>query len=199
MTTIITRLYPNTAAAQAVVNALLESGHDQSTIDVIARDGVSDVMDRMRHARVGPAAAAAYADHIGTGRALLVVRAGFNPVGAARNAVKVTAKYPSIDVGLHDENEYIREDPDPAKRNSVLRGHPLFMSNPHRPSIHGHMLGSNPILPPREKRSAIAGGAFMSGKVWPMRLVSQTAKEGTSAIRGGGLLLTTLIGSNRRD
>jgi hypothetical protein len=197
MTTIITRLYPNTAAAQAVVNALLESGHDQDTIDVIARDGASNAMDRMRHARVGAAAAAAYADHIGTGRALLVVRAGFNPIGAARNAMKITAKYPSIDVGLHDENEYIREDPDPSMRNSVMRGHPLFMTNPHRPAFHGHILGSNPILPPREKRSAIAGGAFMSTKFWPMRLVSETAKEGTSAIRGGGLLLTTQIDSSK--
>jgi hypothetical protein len=197
MTTIITRLYQNTAAAQAVVNALLESGHDQDSIDVIARDGASDVMDRMRQARVSPTAAAAYADHIGTGRALLVVRADFNPVGAARNAMKVTARFPSIDVGLHDENEYIREQPNPEMHNSVLRGHPLFMSNPYRPRFHGHILGSNPILPPREGRSAIAGGGFMSTKFWPMRLVSENAKEGTSAIPGGGLLVTTQIDSSK--
>jgi hypothetical protein len=196
MTTIITRLYPDAATVQAVVTALLGYGHDQDTIDVIVRDGASDLMDRMRAARVSPDAAATYTKHmVGNNNALLVVRAGFNPVGAARNAMKVTGKFQSLDVGLDDENQYVREDADMARSSSVLAGNPLVMSNPHRTPSHAHILGSNPISAPRERRSAIAGGAYMSTKFWPMRLVSANAKEGTSAIRGGKLMLTSLIRS----
>ncbi len=199
MTTIITRLYPNSAAAQAVAAALLQEGHSEDTIDVIAHDGASDLIDRLRAARVGPHNAAAYAPHIANGNALLVVRAGFNPVGAARNAMKITARHPSIDLGLADQDEDVREDPDPAQHSSVLTDHPLFMSNPHRERFHGHILGNNLVTAPREKRFAIAGGAFMSSRFWPMRLVSETAKEGTSDISGGALLLTTQIDSSKRD
>lgn len=200
MTTIITRLYPDAVTAQAVVAALLGYGHDQDTIDVIVKDGASDLMDRMRTSRVGPDAAATYTKHmVGNNNALLVVRAGYNPVGAARNAIKVAARYGSVDVGLDDENQYVREDADTSRNLSLMAGHPLLMSNPHQTPSHGHIMGNNPISAPREGRSAMAGGGFMSRYFWPMRLVSANAKEGTSAIRGGALFLTGLIGSARQD
>ena len=196
MTTIITRLYADAATANAVVSALLTEGHSQSTIDVILRDGGTDLEGRMRMARISPDAAAAYAKQMkGSGKALLVVRAGFNPVGAARNALKVTARYPSLGAGLADEDQYVREDVDGSMRSSVMRGGPLMMSNPFRPAMHGHIMGNNLISAPRTKRSAMAGGGFMSGMFWPMRLVSSPAKTGTSAIRGGKLYLTSLLKS----
>ena len=200
MTTIITRLYPDAASAQAVVAALIGQGHDQDTIDVIVRDGATDLTDRMRAARVGPSATAAYANHMsGNGKALLVVRAGFNPVGAARNAMKVAARFPSLDAGIANENQYLREDASAASTSSIMKSHPLLMSNPHRTGMHGHIMGNNPISAPREKRSASAGGAFMSTKFWPMRLVSANAKKGNSVIHGGALFLTKMISSARRD
>jgi hypothetical protein len=121
------------------------------------------------------------------GQALVVVRAPFAPMGAARNAMKVVDRTGSIKVGLATENEYIREQPDIVRAGSILEGHPLVMSNPHRNPPHGHILGANPISAPRTRRSAIAGGRHMSRMFWPMRLVSASAKEGTSAIRGGWL------------
>jgi hypothetical protein len=196
MTTIITRLYPDAATAQGVVADLLNAGHDLSTIDVIVRNGAADLAERLQSARVSPEAAAAYTRQmVGSTKALLVVRAGFNPLGAARNAIKVTARYPSLGVGLADENQYVREDGDYAAGNSVMKDHPLWMSNKLRPTSHAHILGSDPIIHSKTGTSAIRGGAFMSTKFWPMRLVSAQAKTGTSAIRGGKLFLTTLIGS----
>jgi hypothetical protein len=185
MTTIITRLYADVATARGVAHALTAQGHAAETIDVIARDGAGDMADRMRAARVSPATAAAYAGAMGAGQALVVVRAPFAPMGAARNAMKVMDRTGSIKVGLATENEYIREEPDLVRAGSILADHPLVMSNPHRSLPHGHILGSNPISAPRERRSAIAGGRHMSRMFWPMRLVSAHAKEGTSAIRGG--------------
>jgi hypothetical protein len=187
MTTIITRLYPDTATARAVANALVASGHAVDTIDVIARDGAADMASRLQAARVSPDAAARYAPALQTGATLLVVRAPFSPMGTARHAMKVVDRTPSVKVGVTDENEYIREQPAIRHRDSLLRGNPLVMTNPHRKLSHGHILGNNPISAPRTRRSAIAGGKYMSRLFWPMRLVSAHAKEGTSAIRGGWL------------
>ena len=67
----------------------------------------------------------------------------------------------------------------------ILSGTTFFMSNPHRTVRHGHVLGSNPILPSKPRTSAIRGGAYMSTKFWPGKLLS-APKERRSAIRGGG-------------
>jgi hypothetical protein len=187
MTTIITRLYADMATARGVANALVAQGHGPDTIDVIARDGAGDVTDRMRDARVSAAATAAYAPGVSGGNALLVMRAPFAPMGAARNAMKTVDRTPSIKVGLATENDYVREQPVVMREGLVMTSHPLLMTNPHRSMSHGHILGSNPLRPHRTGRSAIAGGKHMSRMFWPMRLVSAQAKEGTSAIRGGWL------------
>jgi len=185
MTTIITRLYPDVTAAQAVVAALTGSGHSASTIDVITREGPASAADRMRAARVPSASAAAYAPAVAEGRALLVVRAPFAPVGTARHAIKTVNRYPALSVGLEDEDVYIREDPKVQTSGKILSGTTFFMSNPHRTVRHGHVLGSNPILPSKPRTSAIRGGAYMSTKFWPGKMLS-APKERRSAIRGGG-------------
>ena len=185
MTTIITRLYPDVTAAQAVVAALTGSGHSPATIDVITRDGPAAATDRMRAARVPSASAAAYAPAIAEGRALLVVNAPFAPMGTARHAIKTVNRYPALSVGLANEDVYIREDPKVETSGKILSGKTFFMSNPYRTPSHRHVMGSNPILPSKPRTSAIRGGAYMSTKFWPGKLLS-APKERSSAIRGGG-------------
>jgi hypothetical protein len=199
MTTIITRLYPDMATATSVSSALHSSGHDPSTIDVITRSGDGPASDRMRQARVPAASAAAYAQRIEKGAALLVVRAPFAPIGTARHAIKVVNRTPAVDVGLEDEDVYIREQPTIARSGSVMSGTTFFMSNPHRNLSHGHILGQNPISPSKPRTSAITGGAYMSKMFWPMKLVS-TGRQASSAIHGGYLFssmfgIPTLIGN----
>lgn len=186
MTTIITRLYPDLATAQGVVAALLASGHEASTIDVITKGGDGAPEQRMLAARVPKASAAAYAPGIGKGAALLVVQAPFAPIGTARHAMKVVNRTPAINVGIANENHYIREEPKVETRGSVQHGTVFYMSNPYRSLGHGHILGSNPILPPKERTSAIRGGAYMSKMFWPMKLVT-TGRQANSAIPGGFL------------
>lgn len=185
MTTIITRLYPDLATAKGVVAGLVANGHAASTIDIITKgDGSAEA--RMGAARVPRASAAAYAPGIAKGAALVVVQAPFAPIGAARDAIKVVNRTPAIDVGVADEDFYIREQPKVELSGKVQHGTVFYMSNPHRRLGHGHILGSNPILPAKERTSAIRGGAYMSKMFWPMKLVS-TGRQASSAISGGFL------------
>lgn len=192
MTTIITRLYGDLTTAQGVAAALMAAGHDAATIDVISRDGAGSAEARMLGARVPKASAAAYAPGVDKGAALLVVRAPFAPMGTARHAVRVVNRTPAIDVGLPDEDVYIREQPKLELEGKVLPGTVFYMSNPHRRAGHGHILGANPILPAKPRTSAIRGGAYMSTKFWPMKLLSPQKERG-SAIRGG-MLISSIFG-----
>lgn len=187
MTTIITRLYPDVTAAQAVVAALTGSGHNPATIEVITRDGPAAATDRMRAARVPSSSAAAYTPAIAEGRALLVVNAPFAPMGTARHAIKTVNRFPALSVGLADEDVYIREDPKVETSGKILSGKTFFMSNPYRSASHGHIFGSNPISPSKPRTSAIRGGAYMSTKFWPGKLLS-APKPRDSVIRDGWLV-----------
>lgn len=197
MTTIITRLYADQAAARAVVNTLLQKGQDEDTIEVITRDSLGGAEAAMRAARVPAASAAAYARAMTGREALLVVTAPFNPVGTAREAIRVVNKSPAIRVGLADEDVYLREAARSEFSRNLLPGNTLIMSNPHSRPSHGHILGRNPVSASKTRTSAIRGGAYMSRYFWPMKLVS-ASKEKTSAIRGTWLFssmfgLPTLI------
>ena len=187
MTTIITRLYKDLATAQGVASDLTSAGHLAGNIAVISRDGAGTDEARMLEARVPKASVAAYAPGIAKGAALLIVRAPFAPIGTARHAIRVVNRTAAIDVGLEDEDVYIRESPKVETEGKILHGTVFYMSNPHRRAGHGHILGANPIRPARPRNSAIAGGGYMSTKFWPMKLLS-AHKEGTSAIRGGTLI-----------
>ncbi|MCU0903822.1 MAG: hypothetical protein MUE83_08095 [Tabrizicola sp.] len=186
MTTIITRLYPDLATARSVAAMLEDRGHDAANIDIITKDGDGTVEARMKAARVLAASAAAYAPGLAKGRALLVMRAPFAPIGTARDAIRAVNRTGALDVGLADEDVYLREQPQVEISGKVQRGTVFYMSNPHRRHGHGHILGSNPLLPSKEKTSAIRGGAHMSKMFWPMKLVS-TGRQANSAISGGFL------------
>ena len=68
MTTIITRLYADAAAAQTVVAALLAEGPSSATHQVITKDGAGSAAERMHAARIGATAARAYAGPVAEGR-----------------------------------------------------------------------------------------------------------------------------------
>jgi hypothetical protein len=113
-------------------------------------------------------------------------------MGTALHAIRTVNRTPSLKVGLDDEDIYIREEPRIAMQGRVLSGKVFFMSNPFRSTNHGHILGSNPILPSKPRTSAIAGGAYMSKMFWPMKLVT-TGRQAHSAI-SGGFLFSSIFG-----
>jgi hypothetical protein len=192
MTTIITRLYADAGKARAAAQDLMGRGHSDDYIGIITRDGDGSVADRMHAWRVNKGSAAAYGPHVANGAALLVVQAPFNPIGAARDVMRALKKHPSLDAGVANEDEYIREQMSVETSGKVLQGTVFYMSNPHRSNFHSHILGSNPIISGKTKTSAISGGAYMSTKFWPMKLIS-APKERRSAI-SGGFLFSSLFG-----
>jgi hypothetical protein len=125
MTTVITRLYESVDMARDVAATLRAEGFPDATLDVIT---TADA-DRMEAARVDRRAAERYASAMAQGHALLVCRAPFTPFGAAARAQMVANATPSVDVGVANENVYIREVADLGRHEaSVLAHHPLMMT-----------------------------------------------------------------------
>jgi hypothetical protein len=186
MTTIITRLFADAAAAKAAVDDLLSRDHDPRTINVISGSAGDSAVDRIRAARVGAAAAAIYAGHVEQGRALVVVAAPFNPVGTARDAMRALSRHPAMNVGVADENVYMREQPRVDISGKVDSRHTLWMTRPGSIGAGGPIFGMA-ASGRKPGTSAIRGGAYMSTKFWPMRLVT-APKQGRSASSGGGLM-----------
>jgi hypothetical protein len=119
MTTIITRLYKDDSAVNAVVSSLSEAGFPEKTYSTIGGGG--DAAAAMADAQVGEEAAAAYAPLIGQGNKLVVVRAPFAPFGAAKAAMKIVDSQPTVDAGLENENVFVSEEMAETSFPSILR------------------------------------------------------------------------------
>lgn len=210
MTTVVSRLYANKLAADEVVSVLRAQGYPQGIIDVIS-DGDGDAVDRIRRARVGREAAEAYASRLGDGKALVVVRVPFMPIGAAKNAIETVDRFDSVNAGVANQNEYLREEPSSKYMTSkILKNHPRFLTGdlpaPHRTFLTRNLdlsadnrigtISSKIGLPllkrHKDKRSVILGGAFMSRKFLPFPLLKRH-KDKLSVIRGGGTPFSTLL------
>jgi hypothetical protein len=186
MTTVISRLFPDQRSANSVKEQMLTRGFPRSALKVMsASDGA--VADKLARAGVATDTAAAYADHVAGGKAVLVVLATYKPLCAARIAREMLAGAGTIDIGGHSEESYTKEEP--VTNSSILKDHPRFLTLPVDPEDYRGRLMSRefniPLLKPhRTKRSAISGGRFMSLKFWPMPLL-KTNRKANSAIKGG--------------
>jgi hypothetical protein len=105
MTTIITRIYKDEAAANAVADALRAKAFPGDMFDVIS--GGADVTGRMATAQVADAEAAVYGPMVEQGNALVVVRAPFAPFGAARTAMQVADEGGPLEVKVDNANRYM--------------------------------------------------------------------------------------------
>lgn len=180
MTTIITRLYADEETARDAADALVSERFSSDDMEVIAHDGSTNPSEAMANAGLRSAARTAYGSAMSEGNALLVLRA---PFGTSMKAARTIEHIDAIDVGLVDETTHVPSS-GPSLSSTILSGHPLILSNPHKNSMHGHILGKDPILKGRTKSSAIRGGAHMSTKFWPMKLLT-ASKSKSSVIRGG--------------
>ncbi len=108
MTTIITRLYNDDTAANAVVSGLFEAGFPDSTYDVIGEG--ADAVAAMTGAQVSEESATAYAAAMNGGKKLVVIRAPFAPFGAAKEAIKIADSQPSVDAGVGNQNALVSQE-----------------------------------------------------------------------------------------
>jgi hypothetical protein len=195
MTTIITRLYADKATADAVAGALAGEGFPASIINVIP--AADDPAAHIRAAGVRKGSVAAVAEKLTGSRALLVVRAPFSPIGAARRAMEIVDATESIHIAGVDQNDYVESNPDPRLSLSVLTDHPRFFSmdivpgSGIRTGLISDAFGIRLLSSRRKRDSAMRGGGFMSTKLLPFPLLIR-GRRSTSAIRGGWSLSSAL-------
>ncbi len=127
MTTVVSRLYDGADTAGQVAAQLMELGFPDANIDVIAAG--NGAADAMRAARVDSNAAETYASHLDAKRSMLVVRAPFNPIGAAKTAIEIADAAGPVDAGVANENAYVTETPSKRYFLSVLTDHPRYFSS----------------------------------------------------------------------
>jgi hypothetical protein len=183
MTTIITRLYSDTATAQSVVDDLKANGQKAAAISLIPAGADQAAMDE---AGVPSSAAAAYLGAMQPGQALVVVRAEFNPRGSARKAMIIVDRKESITVTVPNKDTYVREYPSAKYTTSVLKGAPLVMTNPFANLPHGHVMGKN-LVDTGTSSSASSNGGRNSRGFWPMAPV-KTPRHRASVFSGGKLM-----------
>lgn len=193
MTTVITRLYADKSTAEAAAADLAGEGFASADIDVIDKADAA----AMAEARVAEDAAGAIAAAMPAGAALLVVRAPFSPIGAARRAMEIVDGHPAIETATTARADYIRETPRASHfRPTILEDHPLFMTGgagavTRRPEgMIGNSFGFKTIIRRKETPNSARwkGGAIL-GSVAPL-LRKKSGKN--SAIAGGQLFTATM-------
>ncbi|WP_299191549.1 hypothetical protein [uncultured Litoreibacter sp.] len=188
MTTVISRLYADAKTANAAVADLKKAGYKDDMLDVI-KPGPS-VKDAMEQARVGSAAIETYASHLTGSNTLVVVRAPLMPPGAAYVAMDCVDAHPSVNAGVANQNEYIRESFDRSRFGKSVGNHRHIIGQDLTPGyserygLVTQAFGLKHLKPHRTKRSAIEGGGFKSRMFWPMPLLKK--KDGSSSAISGG-------------
>lgn len=181
MTTILTRLFSDPSAAQSAADRLYFKGIPRRDISVIVAG--STAAARMARAEVHESAIGPYGEALSAGNAVLVVRATYKPLGAARIARDVLEKRETIDIGGVTDDFSVPFKPERAP--SVLKDHPHMLSLPG-PTPRGQIsaaFGMSTLKPHRAKRSVMSPDRRMSRMFWPMPLLKR--KSGSSSAMGG--------------
>lgn len=192
MTTVVTRLYESLEMAEAMAGHLQGLGFPASTMDIIQQSGSSSAMERMDEARVSGQASEVYAQQLTAQRALLVVRAPDTPFGAARTAMIAVDQFPSVEVDLDSQNQFLSDNLKAEYGSSVLTSHRMWLTNPMetRNGTTSRGLSASfgiPMLLARKasgQMSIIPGGRFLSSIFFPMALISPR-KRSSSVMSGG--------------
>lgn len=126
MTTIITRLYQDEQTANGVAEALFEAHFKKKMLDLIGSG--DDAQARMEEAQVPASLIESYAQGVGSGQALLVVRA---PFGGAEKAGIIVDQTDS----LAGDSTYVSTKISRQVENYILKDHPHIMTSPEFPSV----------------------------------------------------------------
>lgn len=129
MTTIVTRLYENAAHGDDVIATLKAEGFPDACMSLIEQGGRASAEDQIVEAGVPASVAQQYAQHLSSGRGLLVVRAPFVPFGAAKAAIEAADKHPSFDAGVENENMNVPTEFNDREYLSIMSSHRLFLTN----------------------------------------------------------------------
>ncbi len=179
MTTIITRLYKDDSAANAVVAGLSEAGFPDKLYSTIGGGG--DVASALADASVGEDAAAAYAPLIDQGNKLVVVRAPFTPFGAAKEAMKIVDSQPTVDAGVANENVFVSEEMKESSFPKILRNQhfgdflvPLLIKSAASPA---RGMGVRSDASRKKRTSAVGRHGHWSTPILDIALIRRGTRE----------------------
>ena len=198
MTTIITRLYPNAKAADAVVTALVNTGQNRRSIAVIAKDADADARpleERLAEAGVGADAIAPYAKGVTGGGVLVVAKA---PLGSGGAALRSVRKFAAVDVGVKNEERIDGAGTAPGKSaadlvfaSSAALNHKRYLTEDmNAPSARRYGLvftafGARPLSERRTRDSAVGKTGFVSTKYLSFPLLSAEKKRDSAVGKSG--------------
>lgn len=188
MATIITRLFEDETAAKAAAKRVVRGGIPERAITMISGGEAETLRARMTRAAVHESAVAPYVERVQAGHTLLVVRATYKPLGAARITRETLAKSETLDAGPVVNDHFIPDGPERA--TSILKSHPRFFTMPLSRYASGHVtagLGFPLLSRKRRRTTASLTGARVSRMIWPMPLLSRKARA-IKVKRGGGYM-----------
>lgn len=138
MTKVITRYFDSAKQARMVVQELVRQRRfSRKIIDLFeTADGLTETLTA---AHVHPDTAKAYEKHMASGGAVLLVKAGYKPLGVAGTTREVTADMGAKDLGDLVEEVEVADPPVPSRSLSVLEGAPLILKrqrDPHSTNYH---------------------------------------------------------------
>lgn len=157
MTQVITRYFASPAQARSAKHELVHRRRLSVKIVDLYEDAKT-VADKLMAEDVNADTARAYADRLGSGGAVMLVRAGYQPLGVAKITREVTAEMGAADMGGLTEEVYVKERSRPML--SILDDHPLILTRPRDPDSTNYHMADYPI--PLISRREPAPGTVMS-------------------------------------
>lgn len=156
MTKVITRYFDSVDQALSARKELVNIKRLSVRI-VHLFDSADGLTEALSAAHVDGATAKAYAERVKSGGAVLLVQAGYKPLGVAQITRDVTAAKGAADMGGLVEEVEVK---DPLRsRTSVLRDHPLMLSRERDPYSTNYHMANWPI-PLISRRKPASGSLF---------------------------------------
>jgi hypothetical protein len=124
MTKVITRYFESAAQAQEVKKSLLADRLPEGILRVFT--DATGLADALTAQNVDAATAGIYQQRVAAGGAVVMVKAGYKPLGVARIARDTMAAMGAMDLG--DQTEEVSVKDKPAHMSSILDDHPLMLS-----------------------------------------------------------------------
>ena len=142
MTTIITRYFDSATKARSVRGELIRQQRFSPRIIDLFEDSAG-LVDALTAQSVEADTAKAYADRMGQGGAVILVRAGYKPLSVANTTRDVMDEMGAADMGSLNEEVYVADPFRPTL--SILEDHPLVMSRPRDPDSTHYAMADWPI------------------------------------------------------
>ncbi len=142
MTHIITRYFDSVEQALDVRRELMVEEWFPARI-MSLYESADGLTEKLTAQKVAHATAKAYENCLRSGGAVLLVRAGYKPLGVAKITRRVTAEMGAVDMGGVVEEVFIKDEL--PKYSSVLAGQPLMLTRPKDPYKTNYHMADWPI------------------------------------------------------